>query len=547
MRTSRRHSLSAAALRCLLLVGLLHAGSSSIASEWAGVDESGLPDRLSARLMTIARSGLAPEEMLRGAALLLLDSGWLADSLSTAGGELLLLRPRERAQRYVQWEGEPPAPPWSPDDVFTDPRDLERGVRDWLAALDRQGHPFAQVWLRPAGADDAAVLDLEPSLLPGPSGTLGNIRLTGQVRLREEFLRSYLGLEQERPFSLSEARRGGNRLRASGWFLDVSEPVLGWDPVARRVGVLYRLVEKPRPNRVTALVGGGSGETSGALDVDMFSPFGAGRRWRLRADWQGRGRSRMDIAFGEPRLLGRSLALELSFHRVSQDSTYLQQSAQVDLSLPLPDGWVGITGFGYERSLFGLAQEEMSRRRHRFGLTWRSLARGRAGERHVRLVTDLLIKRSGLAGERPDSKQWEGRADWQWTQPLSDFRRVRLRGQALLLWEGEGTGFNQAELFPLGGARSLRGYDEEQFLGDRVASGSLEWGVGDPLELSLFLDYGWGRWLRVDGDEVRFDGWGIGVGLLAPGRLGSLSLALALGEEKSLSGLRVHLAVNTGF
>ena len=523
-----------------LIVGgaLVHAAPSASRAE-------ALPRLLAERLRAIEGGAGSRESVLTHAALALLEAGWLADSLDLTGGRLSIHGARRRPARFVRVRGEDRRVPWRSDSPLEDPGARAAAAETWFEEMDSAGHPFAQGWLRPLEAGGDSLL-VEAAFRTGPSGPPGEVRILGLERLSEGFLARYLGLDPGEPLTLARARRGRNRLAASGWFRAVDEPRLGWDPVAGRVGLLLRVEERPRPNRVTALVGGGSGETSGALDVDLFSPFGAGRRWRLGADWLGRQRSRLDVDLREPSLFGRGLALDLGFRRVRQDSTYLQQSVQLDLRLLLPGGWEGLAGFGYERSLFEQSQTEMSRRRHRFGLAWRSLGPGPPGERRLRFVTDLLVKRSSLPGDAPSENQWEGRGLGLWTQRLRPPWKLRLRGGANLLMAG-GEGFNVAELFPLGGALTLRGYDEEHFRGDRVAHGSLELAFGEPLELSLFLDYGWGRWIRRELPALDFTGWGSGLALRAPGPRGGLSLALALGESKRLADLRVHLALDAGF
>ncbi len=516
-----------------------------------------LPEALSRELAAIARQPHPAGQRLANAALVLEAAGWQADSLLLAlpAGALELRGARPRPLRLERVSGGEAAgaAPWQAGELVASPTALVADGRRWLRALDAAGFPFAQLWLQPAAAAASDTLGMELVLTPGPQGPLGDLRVLGGRRLHGDFLAEYADLPAGEPLSREAAARGRERLAATGWFLRVEEPLLGWDPVAARVGVLYRVQERPRPNRVTALVGGGGGETSGALDVDIFSPFGRGHRWSVSGEWLGSERSRVDLLLSAPRVLGSDLALDLAFGRVSQDSTYLSLDVQLDLRLLLAAGWEGIAGIGYERNLFGLAggsedDASSNRRRHRFGLAWRSLAVDQrpAQERRLRLVGDLLLKRSQLAGEAPSSRQLalsgEGRAGWR----LKERAWLRLKAGGDLLHAAQG-GFNSAELYPLGGARDLRGHSEEFFRGDRVAHASGELGLGDPLEVFVFLDYGWGRWRRVDAPTVNFRGWGTGIGLLAPGPRGQLSLALAIGESKRLGDLRVHLALDTGF
>ncbi len=553
MPSSSRWRAALAALRCcgLLLLPLAALSVGAVDAPAAAP----LPAALAKELAAIGRQAGPPGERLARAALALEAAGWQADSLllRLPKGELELRGARERPLRLARVKGPEGEAPWQAGDLLPRPGSLLQEGRRWLHALDAAGFPFAQLWLEPAAATGADTLEVEAVLTPGPAGPLGELRVLGGRRLRADFLADYADLPTRGPLSRAAAERGRERLAATGWFLRVAPPELGWDPVAGRVGVLYRLEERRRPNRVTALVGGGGGETSGALDLELFSPFGRGNRWSLSGEWQGSSRSRVDLLLSAPRVAGSDLALDLSFGRVSQDSTYLRLDVQLDLRLLLAGGWEGIAGIGYDRSLFGLAggsedDASSSRRRHRFGLAWRSLAVDQrpAQERRLRLVGDLLLKRSRLLGEAPSSRQFalsgEGRAGWR----LAGRGWLRLKAGGDWLHAARG-GFNSAELYPLGGANSLRGYGEDSFRGDRVAYLGGELGLGDPLEVFAFLDYGWGRWRRMSAPTVDFRGWGTGIGLLAPGPRGQLSLALALGESKRLGDLRVHLALDTGF
>lgn len=540
MRTSRRLVLALA----LTLAAAWLPGSRPAAQA--------LPEDLARELAGIGRGPAPPIERLARAALALEAAGWQADSLWLAGKAIALGGAQPRPLRLAAVEGPQASRPWRSGESAASPRALLAAGVDWLSALDAAGYPFAQLWLEPApaGGDTLALAAL---LTPGPSGPLGELRVSGGRRLDGGFLAEVADLPREGPMSRAVAARGRERLLASGWFLRVSEPELGWDPVAERVGVLYRVEERPRPNRITALLGGGGGETSGALDLDIFSPFGRGHHWQLGGDWQGRERSRVDLLLSAPRVAGSDLAVDLALNRVEQDSTFLQLAVQLDLRLPLPAGWEGIAGIGYERSLFGLGagsedDASASRRRHRFGLAWRSVGslRGAAEQRRLRVLGDLLLKRSQLAGEEPSARQFALSGEGQYAWQLAPRWRLRLRGGGVLQHAASG-GFNAAELEPLGGATSLRGHNEEHFRGDGVAHLNGELALGDPLEVFAFLDYGWGRWRRPSGPTLSFRGWGTGLGLLAPGPRGQLALALAVGESKRLADLRVHLSLNTGF
>ncbi len=431
------------------------------------------------------------------------------------------------------------APPWEIGETLSASQ-FEKASDDWLAAMDRSGYPFAQLWTNPHGDAAGDTLEFEVHFISGPAGSLGEIRVVGGERLSEEFLAKMMRLSGKSKFSLAAAERGRARLIGTGWFSEIDPPVLGWDPVEGKVGVLYQVRERPRPNRAGLLLGGGSGQQFGSADLALFSPFGGGRSWALAADWQSGARSEVTLELREPRILGQAIDLGLQFHRSLQDSTWLRQSLDLDLELPLPSGWRGRVVWGFERTLFSQEDREISRRRQGLGLRWRGLSPSESGERRLRMDTDLLIREDGDMSE----EQWELSGECLWTQPLRGQLRTRLRAAGVWLRAQEP--ISDAELYPLGGAASLRGWDEEHFRGDGVGSASLELAVGRGLELAAFLDYGRGR--RDTGEEIiSFEGWGYGLGLRAPGERGSLFLDLAMGEGRSISDLRVHLKLETGF
>jgi len=428
---------------------------------------------------------------------------------------------------------------WQDGRLFESVEGFEKEARAWLRDMDARGFPFAQVWTSPLEAE-GDTLDFAADLLPGPGGPLGEARVLGGDRLSEEFLLKLLRLPDERPFNLLEAERGRERLAGTGWFASLDDPVLGWDPVERRVGVVYRVKERTRRNRAAILLGGGSGQRFGTLDLSLFSPFGGGRQWTLAGEWRSDDRSQVDIELREPRILGQPLDLGLRFFRSLRDSTWSRQLLELDLELPLPSGWRGRVLWGFERTLFPLEDLEISRRRQGLGIRWRGVGAEERGERTFSFDTDLLNRKE--AGE--EERQWELSGQWRWTQPIREDVRIRWRIGGVWLYSP--SPISEAELYPLGGAATLRGWDEEHFRGDRLGSGSLELAVGRALELAAFLDYGRGR--RDTGEEaLSFEGWGGGIGLRAPGERGSLILDIALGEGVTMSDLRVHLKLETGF
>jgi hemolysin activation/secretion protein len=107
---------------------------------------------------------------------------------------------------------------------------------------------------------------------------------------------------------------------------------------------------------------------------------------------------------------------------------------------------------------------------------------------------------------------------------------------------------------PLGGAASLRGYDEEQFRADRYALSRLEWRrfVGaSGQRVFLFWDHAWMESRLADPSgathlvDLQRDGVGFGMRLDAAGGLLGLDYGLEPGRPP-LEG-KIHLQLVTTF
>jgi hemolysin activation/secretion protein len=108
------------------------------------------------------------------------------------------------------------------------------------------------------------------------------------------------------------------------------------------------------------------------------------------------------------------------------------------------------------------------------------------------------------------------------------------------------------ERWPLGGAATLRGFDEDQFRVDRYALSRFEWRAGAARQQAyLFWDHAW-TWTRTarleSGDvEETLHLDGIGVGLRLETRAGRIGLAYGLEFGRPALEGKVHAQLISTF
>jgi hemolysin activation/secretion protein len=100
-----------------------------------------------------------------------------------------------------------------------------------------------------------------------------------------------------------------------------------------------------------------------------------------------------------------------------------------------------------------------------------------------------------------------------------------------------------AETYPIGGARSLRGYRENQFRGEKIAWANIEYRFGVASRIFLFYDAG--VYYRKDSGWQFLDG--VGFGLLSSSKLGTVALSFGMGERIALEGTLIHISLIENF
>lgn len=272
-------------------------------------------------------------------------------------------------------------------------------------------------------------------------------------------------------------------------------------------------------NRFSAALGYAGGEVLGELSLSLRNPWGRGRR--LEARWSRRSScTELNLSYREPRALGLPLSLKGEFEGKLRER-YSNLSGSVSASLPAGPAEVGMS-VGRERTVrdsvgegaWGLG----------FGLTY---TKG-----HLRVASEAWW----YPGREEGARLRVG-ADVEWRRPVAHGLAIvgGLHFRAV-----EGRRLSPYDLIPLGGARSLRGYREEQFRGRRVLWTKLELrrGLGGGSFTFPFLDIGYVR------GRVRL---GYGVGLRLETKVGLVGVDYGLSPGDGPLQGKVHLSLEGRF
>ncbi|MGA7307290.1 MAG: POTRA domain-containing protein [Rhodothermales bacterium] len=446
-------------------------------------------------------------------------------------------------------------------------RVLEHDIGRLLRKYEARGFVLTSIEIvRIADDDGDGRLDVAIHVVEGPVMELGGVELLGAQRTRPSYVAHVLGLQPGTPLGRYDTDDFKRRLLETGLFADVDSIRLAVSPDQRAIMRLW--LQEDVPGSFDAAIGylpgttqSGGGSVVGNVNILLRHVFGAGRVFDFRFNRLPGSTSRVSVHTADPFAFGLPVRIAVGFDGFQQDSTYdsrryglegglrlaegLEVFANASRELTRPgssqrsdvpssDSWFAGVGFRYLR---------IDRRINpRQGYEIESNVESGRKRRDPRQLAPSDLAREVIRQQRFSVK---GRT----------FFPLKLRQVGVLGIDAKGIqspSYDIADLIKLGGAQSLRGYNEEQFSGNVVARLMAEWRylLDRTSHLFVFLDLGYygapetGTSITVTDRREEFLA-GYGFGLELGTEAGQFSVSLGFNREEGLDA-KVHLGMSLG-
>jgi outer membrane protein assembly factor BamA len=495
-----------------------------------------------------------------------LDARASASWDSTAGGPRLDLRVAEgRRYRIARIEMQAASPRDSAQFLqalglapggIASPAGVAAAVQAAVARLSDHGRPYAELGVSLFEWDSTgARVRLNGAL--GPEVTVTRVRIDGLAATQPRVALRAIGRLDGAPFDRPAAEAARERLVQLGLFRRVTYEGIEGESDWTKAQLVYR-VEEPRYNRFEGAVGfQGEGSAVGLARLELDNLAGTGRAAALRWESKGQGIAWFSARYAEPMLFGAPWRGEVAVEQQVQDTIFTRTRWGGRLGFALSRLERLEAGYQHER----VVQPEGLLERAELQTTSFGLERDARDEplwprrgMRVHLTGAQSFKSEALrpSGRRTArASSFEGAAEWH--RPLAGNGGLAVELQSAARFSSQRL-LPIFERFPVGGAASLRGHDEEAFRVDRYLLSRLEWRLfpaGGRQRVALFWDHAvMATRLPIEsgGDRQSIenaDGFGFGLRLEAPGGLVGLDYGLEPGRGP-LEG-KVHLQLVTTF
>jgi outer membrane protein insertion porin family len=303
------------------------------------------------------------------------------------------------------------------------------------------------------------------------------------------------------------------------------------------------------------------GYFTGEFKVGLRNVLGSGRR--LRVDWQKPDKLSEDfrVQYRESFLLGLPFHLGGELHRLIRDTTYIEWEYSGNLELPMNENLSGIFRF-YTRQVF---PDSLASLRNRFpktkavhtvvGFKWDS--RDNIFNPTSGLLISMLIDYGKQRNLGPpyllqEDSLASSNSLTRFTGDLALF--LKLWGKQILAFDLHSVliGYRDKyvrlpDMFWFGGASTIRGFREQQFVTDRVVWLNSEFRFLSGPRSRLFLFNDWGYYIKNERDRQGEILIGYGMGVRFPGPLGILQVDYGLARGLSFREGKIHFRLINEF
>ena len=445
------------------------------------------------------------------------------------------------------------------------------GIDKILTLYSERGYPKAEI--EPTNfhlSEERGTVDLHLQIREGNQVRIGAVKLTGLQKTKPEVVLRELPVRVGDVFDQREIDQSFHRLVNLGYFYEVSPSLLEEGKMPAEI-IFNAKVTEARTGRFSGVIGyappttefEGAPQLTGVIEAMETNLLGTGRGANFL--WKSGLLQTLKIGYVEPWAFGKPIKIGVEYSQLKQrnqftDAESNENAASVTVGARFRRLFEGSLGFSYKQidfpanNLFlpapsppvDLPITDMADSAVQSGVKY-GVTLGLTRDSRDYFLNPTRGRLDGVAFEfsRGDFRLRKLWIDLRGYYPTWRRQVIALGLHGAMAW---GNNIPPTELFYLGGANTLRGYDEDWFFGPRRVYANIEYRllVGRTSQFFVFSDLG--TVTQVDQPAV-FDplrvGYGFGMRLESKG--GLLRMDYGLAEGRSALEGKIHVNLGTSF
>ncbi len=444
--------------------------------------------------------------------------------------------------------------------------DIEEGARAILRTYEDAGFLFAKVAINNVGMVETAseyLVHFTYAIVEGRQVTINELRIEGNTSTRSSVIIREARLRGNEYYSEHLSETIKRRLDKLQLFSSVSLPEFFLNQ--KEEGGLLVKVQEGNSNRFDGIVGyvpsprpGVSGFLTGLIDLQFRNLFGTGRRLAARWNRENQSTQELGLQYYEPWIAGYPMNGQVGFVQRIQDSTYVRRQIDVTIDFSLNDQLT----FGGIFSRTNVIPSQS------YGRTVLAESQGTSvglsiiydtRNDPVTPIAGIFYRTEYDLGTKDVYGSSVFLSSSNSTQRVLmdlDYYTEPILGQVIAaglhIQDFRSSLIELGDLFRLGGASTLRGYREGQFLGSRLVWSNLEYRfmVARRSYFYGFLDAGYiatptEPLAGLQASEQTKLGYGVGVRMDT--NLGLIGVSIGFGEGDTFSTAKLHIQLINAF
>ncbi|RKU10669.1 hypothetical protein C6502_10605 [Candidatus Poribacteria bacterium] len=448
---------------------------------------------------------------------------------------------------------------------------FEDGIAKVLTLYSERGYPKAEI--EPTNfhlSEEQGTVDLRLHIRERSQIRIGEVKLTGLQKTKPEVVLRELPVQVGDVFDQRKIDQSFHRLVNLGYFYEVSPSLLEEGRTPAEV-IFNAKVTEARTGRFSGVIGyappttefEGAPQLTGVIEATETNLLGTGRGANFL--WKSGLLRTLRIGYVEPWAFGKPIKIGVEYSQVKQrnqftDAESNENAASVTIGARFRRLYEGSLGFSYKQidlpasnaTLFATSPpiaspivdvtDAAAQSGVKYGIT---LGLTRDSRDYFLNPTRGRLDHVAFEFSRGDFKLRKLWVDLRGYFPTWRRQVIAIGLHGAAAW---GNNIPPTELFYLGGANTLRGYDEDWFFGPRRVYANIEYRllVGRTSQFFVFTDLG--AVTQVDLPTV-FDplriGYGFGMRLESKG--GLLRMDYGLAEGRSALEGKIHVNLGTSF